>query len=77
MLVETTMTFIPLLGFGVLTILLVVLFRRARSAARSSSHARDTWTPVMWTDVNADSSCDSSGTEDCSGGDTSCDGGGD
>jgi len=77
MLVETTMTFIPLLGFGVLTILLVVLFRRARSAARSSSHASDTWTPVMWTDVNADSSCDSSGTEDCSGGDTSCDGGGD
>ena len=42
MLVETTMTFIPLLGFGVLTILLVVLFRRARSAARSSSHASDT-----------------------------------
>jgi hypothetical protein len=69
------MTFIPLLVFGALAIVLVALFCRTRTAVRSSNLA-DTWTPMMWTDGNADSPCDSSGTADCSGADVSCDGGG-
>jgi hypothetical protein len=71
------MTFIPLLVFGALAILLIVLFRRTRTARnRSSTYDGDTWTPMTWTDGNADSPCDSSGTADCRGADASCDGGG-
>jgi hypothetical protein len=50
------MTFIPLLVFGALAILLIVLFRRTRTARnRSSTYDGDTWTPMTWTDGNADS----------------------
>jgi len=72
-------TFIPLLVFGALAILLVVLSRRTRTAssnAHSAAHGGDVWTPMIWSDVNSDSSCHSSGAADCSAGDTSCDGGG-
>jgi hypothetical protein len=61
------MMFIPLLVFSAAAVLLLVLFCRTRTAARSSSYAGDTWTPMTWTDGNADSPCDSSGTADCGG----------
>jgi hypothetical protein len=73
------MTFIPFLVFGAVAILLVVLIRRTRTASakrHASTYGGDTWMPVMWTDVNADSPCDSNSTTDCSGADASCDGGG-
>jgi hypothetical protein len=70
------MMLIPLLVFSAVAVLLLVLFCRTRTAARSSSNSSDTWTPMMWADGNADSPCDSSGTADCSGADASCDGGG-
>ena len=73
------MTFIPLLVFGALAILLVVLFRRPRTASphhESSRYGGDTWTPMMWSDGNGDSNCDACDTADCGGGDAGCDGGG-
>jgi hypothetical protein len=55
------MTLIPLLVFGALAILLVVLFRRTRTAStdsRSSTYGADTWTPVMLSEPTArDSRC--------------------
>ncbi len=75
------MTLIPLLVFGALAILLVVLMRRSRTAPadrQSLAYGNDTWTSVTCTDANSDSDshCDSSQAADCSGGDTSCDSGG-
>ena len=73
------MTLVPLLVFGALAILLVVLFRRSRTASShngSSAYGGDAWTPMMWSDGNGDSNCDSSDTADCSGGDAGCDRGG-
>lgn len=73
------MTLIPILVFGALAILLVVLFRRTRTASgndQSAAYGGDAWTPIMWSDVNSDSPCHTTDTADCSGGDTSCDGGG-
>jgi hypothetical protein len=75
----TVITFIPLLVFGALAILLVVMCRRTRSASsndHSTAYCGDSSTPMMWSDVNSDSSCHSTDTADCSAGDTSCDGGG-
>jgi hypothetical protein len=72
-------TVIPLLVFGALAILLVVLFRRTRTASsndQSAAYGGDSWTPIIWSDVNSDSSCHSTDTADCSGGDASCHGGG-
>jgi hypothetical protein len=72
------MTTLTPLGFGALAILLVVLFRRTRTAStndQSAAYGGDSWTPIIWSDVNSDSSCHSTDTADCSGGDTSCDGG--
>jgi len=72
------MTFIPLV-VGVLALLLVVLFRRTRTAStdtRSSTYGGDTWTPMLWTDADSDPPCHSTDTADCGGGDTGCDAGG-
>ena len=69
------MTFIPLLVFGALAILLVVLLRRRLAASvsnRSAGYDGNTWMPVMWTHAN----CDSTDAADCGGGDTNCDAGG-
>jgi hypothetical protein len=73
------MTLIPPLVFGALAILLVVLFRRTRTTStndHSAAYGSDSWTTIIWSDVNSDSSCHGTDTADCSGGDTSCDGGG-
>jgi hypothetical protein len=54
------MTLIPILVFGALAILLVVLFRRTRTASgndQSAAYGGDAWTPIMWSDVNSDSPC--------------------
>ena len=71
-----TMLLIPLLVFGAVAIILVVLILRPGTAARSSSYAAEASMPMMWTDGNADASCDSSDIGDCGGGDASGDGGG-
>ena len=69
------MMLIPLLVFGAVAIILVVLILRPGTAARSSSYAGDASMPMMWTDGNADASCDSSDIGDCGGGNASGDGG--
>jgi hypothetical protein len=55
---------------------LVELGQRFAVDSQAVSYGDSAWTPVPWTGVNSDVSCDSSDTGDCSGGGASCDNGG-